>query len=105
VVRPPANEKRCVSCGEEAGLSERTRLWVLKSGCTVGAGGNPAKGTDEVALRARLRELAAERPRIRLNRGCTFFLRREKDEDGTFRWRSTHKKVSRLTGRRAGDAA
>jgi len=48
-----------------------------------------------VALRARLRELAAERPRFGYRR-LYIFLRRERREDGTLRWRVNHKRVYRL---------
>src|SRR2546425_10899077 len=50
---------------------------------------------NEGALRARLRELAAERPRFGYRR-LYIFLRREKTEDGTLRWRVNHKRVYRL---------
>src|SRR2546422_2549264 len=50
---------------------------------------------NEAALRARLRELAAERPRFGYRR-LYIFLRREKTEDGTLRWRGNHKRVYRL---------
>ena len=59
---------------------------------------------DEAALRARLRELAAERPRFGYRR-LYIVLRREKGEDGTS-WRVNHKRsVSAVPGGRAGDAA
>jgi putative transposase len=50
---------------------------------------------NEAALRARLRELAAERPRFGYRR-LYIFLRREKTEDGMLRWRVNHKRVYRL---------
>jgi putative transposase len=49
----------------------------------------------DAALRARLRELAAERPRFGYRR-LYVFLRREKAEDGTLRWPVSHKRVYRL---------
>ena len=53
------------------------------------------KERNEAALRARLRELAGERPRFGYRR-LYIFLRREKTEDGTLRWRVNHKRVYRL---------
>ena len=42
-----------------------------------------------------VRELAGERPRFGYRR-LYIFLRREKTEDGTLRWRVNHKRVYRL---------
>ena len=53
------------------------------------------KERNEAALRARLRELAGERPRFGYRR-LYIFLRREKAGDGTLRWLVNHKRVYRL---------
>ena len=50
---------------------------------------------NEGALRARLHQLAAARPRFGYRR-LYIFLRREKREDGTLQWRVNHKRVYRL---------
>src|ERR1700756_4273709 len=47
------------------------------------------------ALRARMKELAAKRPRFGYRR-LHVLLRREKKEDGTMRWQVNHKRVYRL---------
>src|SRR5437870_11575408 len=60
-----------------------------------GSGRYQRRERNEAALRARLRELAAERPRFGYRR-LYIFLRREKTEDGTLRWRVNHKRVYRL---------
>jgi putative transposase len=70
-----------------------TRLWADRDAPRELA--VPAEGTNEAALRARLRELAGERPRFGYRR-LYIFLRREKTADGTLRWRVNHKRVYRL---------
>jgi putative transposase len=50
---------------------------------------------DDAALRARLRELAGERPRFGYRR-LHIFLRRERTERGEPRWMVNHKRVYRL---------
>ena len=50
---------------------------------------------NEAALRARLRELAGERPRFGY-RWLWVFLRRERTSDGEPRWLVNHKRVYRL---------
>ena len=67
-------------------LSERRACGLI--GRHRGSWRYQRKERNEVALRARLRELAAERPRFGYRR-LYIFLRREKAEDGTFRWITT----------------
>ena len=78
---------------EQAGLSERRACGLI--GMHRGSWRYRRKERNEVALRARLRELAAERPRFGYRR-LYIFLRREKAEDGTLRWLVNHKRVYRL---------
>ncbi len=78
---------------EEAGLSERRACGLI--GMHRGSWRYQRRERNEAALRARLRELAAERPRFGYRR-LYIFLRREKTEDGMLRWRVNHKKVYRL---------
>jgi putative transposase len=56
------------------------------------------KERNEGALRARLRELAAERPRFGYRR-LYIFLRREKSAGGTLRWLVNHKRVDSTVGK------
>jgi len=78
---------------EETGLSERRACGLI--GMHRGSWRYQRRERNEAALRARLRELAAERPRFGYRR-LYIFLRREKTEDGTLRWRVNHKRVYRL---------
>jgi putative transposase len=78
---------------EEAKLSERRACGLI--GMHRGSWRYQRRERDEGALRARLRELAAERPRFGYRR-LYIFLRREKTVDGTLRWRVNHKRVYRL---------
>ena len=78
---------------EEAGLSERRACGLM--GVHRGSWRYQRRERNEGALRARLRQLAAERPRFGYRR-LYIFLRREKSEDGTLRWRVNHKRVYRL---------
>ena len=89
-----AARKRCVSCGRRAGLSSERRACGL-IGMHRGSWRYQRRERNEGALRARLRELAVERPRFGYRR-LYIFLRREKTEDGTLRWRVNHKRVYRL---------
>jgi putative transposase len=93
VVGPRAKREAVRVVREEAGLSER-RAWGL-IGMHRGSGRDRRKERNEGALRARLRELAGQRPRFGYRR-LYIFLRREKTEDGTLRWRVNHKRVYRL---------
>ena len=89
---------------EEAGLSERRACGLI--GMPRGSWRYQRRERNEGALRTRLRELAVERPRFGYRR-LYIFLRREKTEDGTLRWRVNHKRVYRLYREEglAGDAA
>lgn len=78
---------------KEAGLSERRACGLM--GMNRGSWRYRRRERNEDALRARLRELAAERPRFGYRR-LYIFLRREKTEEGTLRWRVNHKRVYRL---------
>jgi len=78
---------------EEARLSERRACGLI--GMHRGSWRYRRKERNEAALRARLRELSGERPRFGYRR-LYIFLRREKTEDGTPRWRVNHKRVYRL---------
>ena len=78
---------------EHAGLSERRACGLI--GMHRGSWRYRRKERNEAALRARLRELAGERPRFGYRR-LYIFLRREKTEDGTPRWRVNHTRVYRL---------
>ncbi len=78
---------------EEAGFSERHACGLI--GMHRGSWRYHCRERNEEALRARLRELPAERPRFGYRR-LYIFLRREKTEDGTLRWRVNHNRVYRL---------
>jgi putative transposase len=78
---------------EQAGLSERRACGLI--GMHRGSWRYRRKERNEAALRTRLQELAAERPRFGYRR-LYIFLRREKAEDGTLRWRVNRKRVYRL---------
>ena len=93
MVGPRAEREAVRVVREEAGLSERRACGLI--GMHRGSWRYQRRERNEVALRARLRELAAERPRFGYRR-LYIFLRREKTEDGTLRWRVNHKRVYRL---------
>ena len=78
---------------EQAGLSERRACGLM--GMHRGSWRYRRRERNEEALRARLRELAVERPRFGYRR-LYIFLRREKTEDGALRWPVNHKRVYRL---------
>ena len=78
---------------EQAGLSERHACGLI--GMHRGSWRYRRRERDEAGLRARLRELAGERPRFGYRR-LYIFLRREKTEDGELRWLVNHKRVYRL---------
>ena len=78
---------------EGAKLSERRACGLI--GMHRGSWRYQRRDRNEGALRARLRELAAERPRFGYRR-LYIFLRRARTEDGTLRWRVNHKRVYRL---------
>jgi putative transposase len=93
VVGPRAEREAVRVVREEAGLSERRACGLI--GMHRGSWRYQRRERNEAALRARLRELAAERPRFGYRR-LYIFLRREKTEDGMSRWRVNHKRVYRL---------
>src|SRR2546425_6082340 len=80
VVGPRAEREAVRVVREEAGLSERRACGLI--GMHRGSWRYQRRERNEAALRARLRELAAERPRFGYRR-LYIFLRREKTEDGT----------------------
>ena len=93
MVGPRAKREAVRVVREQAGLSERRACGLI--GMHRGSWRYRRKERNEAALRARLRELAAERPRFGYRR-LYIFLRREKAEDGTLRWLVNHKRVYRL---------
>ena len=93
MVGPRAKREAVRVVREQAGLSERRACGLI--GMHRGSWRYQRRERNEAALRARLRELAAERPRFGYRR-LYIFLRREKTEDGTLRWRVNHKRVYRL---------
>ena len=93
MVGPRAEREAVRVVREEVGLSERRACGLI--GMHRGSWRYQRRERNEGALRARLRELAAERPRFGYRR-LYIFLRREKSEDGTLRWRVNHKRVYRL---------
>ena len=78
---------------EEAGLSEQRACRLV--GMHRWSWCYQRRERNEGAMRARLGELAAERPRFGYRR-LYIFLRREKAADGTLRWLVDHKRVYRL---------
>ena len=78
---------------EEAGLSERHACGLM--GMHRGSWRYRRRQRNDAALRARLRELAGERPRFGYRR-LYIFLRRERTEGGELRWLVNHKRVYRL---------
>jgi len=92
VVGPRAEREAVRVAREESKLSERRACRLI--GMNRGSWRYQRKDRHEAALRARLRELAGERPRFgyrRLHR----LLRREK-EHGVVKWMVNHKRVYRL---------
>ncbi len=78
---------------EEGKLSERRACGLV--GMHRGSWRYRRRRPEDGALRARLRELAAERVRFGYRR-LHALLRREKSPDGTLRWVVNHKRVYRL---------
>jgi putative transposase len=78
---------------EETRLSERRACGLI--GMHRGSWRYQRRERNEGAWRARLRELAGERPRLGYRR-LYIFLRREKTEDGAPRWQVHRKRVYRL---------
>ena len=79
MVGPRAKREAVRVVREQAGFSERRACGLI--GMHRGSWRYRRKERNEAALRARLRELAAERPRFGYRR-LYIFLRREKGEDG-----------------------
>jgi len=75
---------------EEAGLSERRACGLIEM--HRGSLRYRRRERNEAALRARLRELAGERPRFGYRR-LWVFLRRERTLDRGPRWLVNHKRV------------
>jgi putative transposase len=92
VVGPQA-EREAVCVVREEGLSERHACGLI--GMHRGSCRYQPRKQNDAALRSRLRELAAERPRFGYRR-LWVFLRRERTEDGEPRWLVNHKRVYRL---------
>jgi putative transposase len=81
-----------VAC-EEGKLSERRACGLVD--IARGSVRYERRQRDDRALRARMKELAAKRPRFGYRR-LHVLLRREKKEDGAMRWQVNHKRVYRL---------
>ena len=93
MVGPRAKREAVRVVREQAELSERRACGLI--GMHRGSWRYQRKERNEASLRARLHELATERPRFGYRR-LYIFLRREKTEDGTLRWPVNHKRVYRL---------
>ena len=92
MVSPPAKREAVRVAREEGRLSERRACGLLRM--HRGSCRYRRRERNDAALRARLREIAAERPRFgyrRLHR----LLRREQ-ENGVWRWVVNHKRVYRI---------
>jgi len=93
VVGPQAKREAGRVVREEVGFSERHACGLI--GMQRGSWRYRRRDRNEAALRARLRELAGERPRFGY-RWLWVFLRRERTSDGEPRWLVNHKRVYRL---------
>jgi putative transposase len=93
VVGPQAEREAVRVVREVAGLSERHACGLI--GMHRGSWRYRRRERNDTALRARLREMAGERPRFGYRR-LYIFLRRERTEDGEPRWPVNHKRVYRL---------
>jgi len=90
----PREEREAVRVArEEAKLSERHACGLI--GMHRGSWRYRPRESSDGALRARLRELAAERVRFGYRR-LWAMLRRDKNADGTRRWTVNHKRVHRI---------
>lgn len=90
----PRDEREAVRVArEEARLSERHACGLI--GMHRGSWRYRQREPSDAELRARLRELAAERVRFGYRR-LWAMLRREKNGDGTRRWVVNHKRVHRI---------
>ena len=92
MVGPRAEREAVRVAREESKLSERRACRLI--GMNRGSWRYQRKDRHEAALRARLRELAGERPRFGYRR-LQRLLRREK-EHGVVKWMVNHKRVYRL---------
>lgn len=93
MVGPQAKRDAVRVVREEAGLSERHACGLI--GMHRGSWRYRRRERNDAGLRARLRELAADRPRFGYRR-LYIFLRRERTESGELRWAVNHKRVYRL---------
>ena len=93
MVGPQAKQEAVRVVWEEVGLSERHACGLI--GMHRGSWRYRRRERDETGLRARLRELAGERPRFGYRR-LWVFLRRERTPEGEPRWLVNHKRVYRL---------
>jgi len=93
VVGPQAEREAVRVVREEAGLSERHACGLI--GMHRGSWRYQRRERNDAGLRARLRELAADRPRFGYRR-LYIFLRRERTESRELRWAVNHKRVYRL---------
>jgi putative transposase len=93
VVGPQAEREAVRVVREEARLSERHACGLI--GMNRGSWRYQQRERNDDGLRARLREMAVERPRFGYRR-LHIFLRREKTESGELRWPVNHKRVYRL---------
>jgi putative transposase len=93
VVGPQAEREAVRVVREQVGLSERHASGLI--GMHRGSCRYQPRKPNDAGLRARLRELAAERPRFGYRR-LHIFLRREKTGSGEECWPVNHKRVYRL---------
>jgi putative transposase len=93
MVGPQAEREAVRVVREEARLSERHACGLI--GMHRGSWRYQQRERNDGGLRARLREMAVERPRFGYRR-LYIFLRREKTESGELRWPVNHKRVYRL---------
>ena len=93
MVGPQAEREAVRAVREEAKLSERHACGLV--GMHRGSWRYRRRERNNAALRARLREIAAERPRFGYRR-LHALLRRETEADGTAKWPVNHKRVYRL---------
>ena len=93
MVGPQAEREAVRIAQEETGLSERHACGLI--GMHRGSWRYRRRRRSDAALRTRLRELAAERPRFGYRRLC-ILLRRDRADPGEPRWRVNQKRVYRL---------
>jgi putative transposase len=93
VVGPQAKREAVRVAESEGRLSERRACGLI--GIARGSVRYRRRQRNEEQLRTHMKELAAKRPRFGYRR-LYILLRREKNEDGTMRWKMNHKRVYRL---------